>query len=425
MNTKITNRPKFICIPSEVLFDEELTPSQRNLFGFIFYLDKNKGCYATNKNIAELMNMSEWEVSRGVSKLRRLGYIEVNRADEGYRHIKLASQYIDLRKSLCKNAREGGLPKTARVSADNPMKLQKKNTPLNTSGIKSLSRTDYSLQNNPRSSFSRDEKEPSAFSSAKMPSHFSKKIHSLLEYWNNLPNVPKHKTKTTKVYNQSCYKLDLLCKGKLGSLVQFDEVWLTRHNIPLKWANEQWSEEQVKTGMNLLSNLYTEGYWPKDKSKLPRQLSRLIYSPESMSSWFLMICKVGVKKISELVSNGQSIPAPLEEELISAFEQIKTGGLSIAEKSSARQLGYDLVKLRNALSEKNEKLKHLFGQRWNDTYLIQKFISWLSTIHLSNWPNISPRMFTPGTEFWSSFISHIGTSVGEKDLVNDETLTNL
>lgn len=418
-------RPKYIIIPEKVLFDTELTPTQKYLFGFFFFLDKQNGCYFTNREIAKTMSMSEWEVSRGVSKLRRLEYIEVTKTDDGHRHIKLASLYTDLRKSLCKNAREGGLPKTARRTASNPMKLQKKNTPLNTSGIKSLSRTDYSLQNNPRGSFSRDEKEPSTFSQTKMPSHFSKKIHSLLEYWNRLPNVPKHKTKTTKVYNQSCYKLDLLYKGKLGELVEFDEVWLARHNIPLEWTKESWSEEQVKEVMNSLSNLYTEGYWPKDKSKLPRQLARLIYSPESMSSWFLMLRKVGVKKIAELVSNGQSPPAPLEEELIKAFEQIKTVRLSVAEKASIRRLSYTLVKLRNALSDKNEKLKHLFGQRWNDTYLIQKFIDWLSTIHLSNWPNISPRMFMPGTEFWNSFLSYIGASVGEQDLVNDETLINL
>ncbi len=434
MTKKINNKPRFIVIPSEILFDKELAPSQRNVFGFLFFLDKEKGCYTTNKNIAEIMEMSEWEVSRAISKLRRLGHIEVTKNEEGHRHITIASQYQDLQKTLHKSTRRGGLQKSARRSASKSMKSQEKNTPLNTSGIKSLSLDSFPNVKESSNFSSREQEEEKLLAASddaenQFKKSFSKKITSLMDYWNTLPNVPKHKNKDSQVYSFSCQKLDLLIKGQLGEKVSLDEIWSKRHNIPEHWSTEKWTTEQIKSTMKKISNLYTEGYWPQDKSKLPRQLHRLIYSPETMSSWFLMIRKVGVKRLADLPYVGKKSsdkiePVLLEKELVSAFSQIKEQKLSASEIIGVRRLGWALISLRDALAKRNGNLKHLYGQGWNETYLTQKFIDWIGT-SFGDWRNISPRMFMPETNLWTSFIAFIADGAGEPNLLEDETLLTM
>jgi len=72
--------PRFtgIFIPVEILELKVLTPFDQILLSWIdaLYCKKNGGCFASNKYLAEQLNVKENTLSKNLTKLRRLGLIE-------------------------------------------------------------------------------------------------------------------------------------------------------------------------------------------------------------------------------------------------------------------------------------------------------------------------------------------------------------
>ena len=67
-----------IGIPAEVLFNPELSNTQRILFGFIRNLSHSpKGCWASNRYLAKCLKTKPQTITNGVTKLKDLYYIEV------------------------------------------------------------------------------------------------------------------------------------------------------------------------------------------------------------------------------------------------------------------------------------------------------------------------------------------------------------
>lgn len=63
-------------IPSFLIEDKELSITEKFLMGIIEALTKKKGyCYATNKFLAEKLNVEPTYISRLISKLTKLGYL--------------------------------------------------------------------------------------------------------------------------------------------------------------------------------------------------------------------------------------------------------------------------------------------------------------------------------------------------------------
>jgi hypothetical protein len=74
------NEQKFglpdILIPAEVLFNPNLTPVQKFLFGLIRNLAKSeKGCWATNRYLAKILNVEKQTITNGIAKLKEQYYI--------------------------------------------------------------------------------------------------------------------------------------------------------------------------------------------------------------------------------------------------------------------------------------------------------------------------------------------------------------
>lgn len=70
-------RPDFIIIPSVLLADKKLTPSDRIVYGVIYWFEKLKEgtCTASNETIARIAVVSEKAVMAALNRLEKRGYI--------------------------------------------------------------------------------------------------------------------------------------------------------------------------------------------------------------------------------------------------------------------------------------------------------------------------------------------------------------
>lgn len=67
---------KGIWIPAEIWLDENLTALEKIVWAEIDSLDGDDGCYASNEYLSEFCQCSPTKVSKAISKLKSLGYVE-------------------------------------------------------------------------------------------------------------------------------------------------------------------------------------------------------------------------------------------------------------------------------------------------------------------------------------------------------------
>ena len=69
---------KGLWIPAEILLNEELSDKEKIILSMILYLSEEKGsCFASNKYIANIVNVTPERVSKIISSLKDKGYISV------------------------------------------------------------------------------------------------------------------------------------------------------------------------------------------------------------------------------------------------------------------------------------------------------------------------------------------------------------
>lgn len=117
---------KGVWIPAEVWLDERLTMLEKSIFIKINGLDSSeRGCYASNKHIADFCQCSERKVSEAVAKLTEMGYIRWQAFDGRQRELR--SNYSYLHDCLEENTGQTGENCEAETQ-----KLQESNTENNT-----------------------------------------------------------------------------------------------------------------------------------------------------------------------------------------------------------------------------------------------------------------------------------------------------
>lgn len=73
-----TQRLKGLWIPAEILLNEELTDKEKLILAMILYLsEETSSCFASNKYIANIVNVTADRVSKIISSLRDKNYIKV------------------------------------------------------------------------------------------------------------------------------------------------------------------------------------------------------------------------------------------------------------------------------------------------------------------------------------------------------------
>ena len=69
---------KGLWIPAEILLNEDLSDKEKIILSMILYLsEERKSCFASNKYIANIVNVTHERVSKIISSLKDKGYISV------------------------------------------------------------------------------------------------------------------------------------------------------------------------------------------------------------------------------------------------------------------------------------------------------------------------------------------------------------
>ena len=69
---------KGLWIPAEILLNENLSDKEKIILAMILYLSEDtKSCFASNKYIANIINVTHGRVSKIISSLKDKGYVSV------------------------------------------------------------------------------------------------------------------------------------------------------------------------------------------------------------------------------------------------------------------------------------------------------------------------------------------------------------
>lgn len=90
-----TQRLKGLWIPAEILLNVELSDKEKIILAMILYLsEETKSCFASNKYIANIVNVTADRVSKIISSLKNKKYIQV------YLKYKKESKEIEQRQII-------------------------------------------------------------------------------------------------------------------------------------------------------------------------------------------------------------------------------------------------------------------------------------------------------------------------------------
>lgn len=136
----------YAVIPAGVLYDDRLRPAAKLLYGEIVRLAQSSGyCYATNKQLMGVCNLTDKSVSELVSQLRDCGHIRVEMIRRFGASGDVVQRRIFLGQILAKNGPQihgeevqGGIPKNPDTSPEKSGEGIQKN-PEEYKGIKNTS----------------------------------------------------------------------------------------------------------------------------------------------------------------------------------------------------------------------------------------------------------------------------------------------
>lgn len=125
---------KGVWIPKTVWLDERLNALEKVILTEIDSLDQGeRGCWASNKHIADFCQCSETKVSTAISKLIKLGYLYVQNFDGRQRELKSClSKFESLTDEKCKadykNLKESNTENNPSTNTERKKKVSKAET---------------------------------------------------------------------------------------------------------------------------------------------------------------------------------------------------------------------------------------------------------------------------------------------------------
>jgi hypothetical protein len=81
-------KPDFLIIPYQLIVDKNLTPLDITVYAVIYWIERLKEgrCASSNEYIGDIANTTPGSVANAISKLAKLGYIEVVYSDNSRRY---------------------------------------------------------------------------------------------------------------------------------------------------------------------------------------------------------------------------------------------------------------------------------------------------------------------------------------------------
>jgi len=246
--TKHAFKLKYVVIPIDIFFSEELSWTEKLIYTTIEHLeDGNKGCWATNSYFAELLNKKSDTISKAITNLRRSGYISVE-MDGNARSLR-----------------------TTEGVGEKSYRGRRKILPRNTNSNKDTISKDMGA------------------TQALPPEN------KFITFWNNLPIVTTHKQdhrgKPSKTYKNISKKIKLLQSGNFNKSFKVDPNWMKKNNISKKYLTHKYTDQEVITILERLALMFDDDYWPPSHINISKSLDTLIYNRITRTSMFLMFAE--------------------------------------------------------------------------------------------------------------------------------------
>ena len=263
-------------IPPAISADKKLKWMEKLLLVQIGILDmanNNEGCYAQNKYLAKFINLSRGRVSQIISKLEEKEYITIEhkkRKDGSYQRLLKVNDKDRF------NLLNRGLINSTYINNNTKVLLNSSKEELKSSSTTKVRPKKKKIN------FTPNEKEI-----------------ELMDYWNSLPNVPKHKKPETKVYLQSCKFIRQLHEGKYFDHYKISTDFKDKNKITTAMTKRKFKYSRIKEHLKAMSNYYQPGYWPSNKDKLSKSLVNLFFNSHSGSSWFFMAVAKAPERLDE------------------------------------------------------------------------------------------------------------------------------
>ena len=324
MDEKKVYSPDFLIINLKIQQDYNLSDFESMLYSFIaFYLHKeNSKFYFTNKQLAKIFKKKSGQtVSNSLSALADKNLITLSYKIEAnnrqIRNVELQDPYnknymAPIIKIIVNNNRLKNISKDIyHTTSEKVVGSVSENT------IK-----DKLLHNLKNNTVVKEYK-----------------TNSLIEYWNALPLVPRHKDASSKVYRRIADMLINIQRGRFFSYrgTPITDDFKKRHSIKLLDPNNGvWcslSSGEIKEVLLKLSLMFSPLYLPADKSWLKKiSLEKLIYNRNANTSWFLAMCYEEPKKIRiQRAAQAEKYPKELESFIQFVSSTTETSRIMVAK----------------------------------------------------------------------------------------------
>ena len=119
------------------------------------------------------------------------------------------------------------------------------------------------------------------------------KTFNLIEFYNTLSNIQKHKNPDTQTYKISKKYLNQLKAGTFAQRNAIDPDFLKKHNISNTLLNKKWSDYEIKKVLVDIDRYHTVGYFPglaPNGGNINRvSLQTILYNTQTHTSIFLWL----------------------------------------------------------------------------------------------------------------------------------------
>jgi len=276
----------YLNIPLRVARDKNISPTAMKLFAIISSLNQNnKTCFAGNAYLAEILDVTTRKISGAVQELIKNNYIKKGEKKGFSRELLVVFNISD--------SEQTNTPKRTNVLSytRDYKELPKGNYKdvQNKFGRPVSENSFFAEENNLNKTSSEKEKIPMQKNKENNSSNNTFEDR-LISRWNNLENCPnKHERKDTQVYHSAKKYLKQLRNGTFGKGKNFNEIWMKNCKIPYTLLDKKWSGQELMAGLERLTRMFCEGYWPPKKDKLSKSLTSLLYNPATSKSFFLKV----------------------------------------------------------------------------------------------------------------------------------------
>lgn len=368
-NNHIVHLNSFYCY-SLLFKDKEISKSAIGVYSIIKSLDiTEKGCFVSNKTIAEALNISSQQVSNCIQLLKKKGFIRSKNNKNQFRSLRI------------NNLNEIS-------SAYN----YSYNPPINTVIGHIIYNNSFILKEL-NASFPTGEKKLKIKKEIKIP----KSKLDILSQWNSYSYTPNHR-EGTQIHSKINRYVNQLIKGTFSRHNSIDKEFLSNNKLPANSGTRQYLPRQIKSAVRQLSYMFKEGMEPKDKSWLKgMNLATLIFNERSRKSQLLKCMYWDVSPVSEVMD---FMPETNEDWITQLEGLVDEDKLTHSNRVTFRKNMNMIDKYYDWMWEipltQNPKLRKLLP---DENVFFDWYVKWL---HKK--PKVNPAFIGPRSKDWPTFL---------------------